>query len=161
MRDKEVLVALAAIGIAICSAGTGIMVVEHMHATSAPSVGDVAALGPPATGNCGVNSSVGENASCAQWRATIAAEQSADWAWYQLILSALGVLGLAATLTFNWFTIRLALSGQKDTERAIRASERSASASAGAARAASESNQIARETMQRQLPPTCIYPIRR
>lgn len=94
-----------------------------------------------------------ESELCAQWRATQAAEKAAMWAWWQMVFSLFGVIGLGATLAYNWIAIRLALSGQKDAERGLRASERSASAAARAARATNESNQIARETMQRQLRP--------
>lgn len=65
---------------------------------------------------------------CAQWRAADAAQRAAQWAWWQLILSAFGVVGLGVTLWFNLEAWKQAKDAQADTEKALSHAERSAAA---------------------------------
>jgi hypothetical protein len=52
-----------------------------------------------------------ESDLCAAWRATAAAEWSSRWAWWQLLFSGLGILGLVATV----------FQGQKALRNAVEA----------------------------------------
>lgn len=63
---------------------------------------------------------------CAQWKAADSAEEAANWAWWQLWLSALGVLGLGFTLWFNFRALRMAKDASKETKDALTIAKSSA-----------------------------------
>lgn len=65
---------------------------------------------------------------CAQWKAADAARDAANWAWWQLGLSALGVLGLGLTLWFNFRALKLAEGASEETKDALVIAERNADA---------------------------------
>ena len=93
---------------------------------------------------CG-NSRYGSNDDlCAQWKAADAARDSANWAWWQLGLSALGVLGLGATLWFNFRALDLAEGASQETKDALAIAERNADAVTSHVR-------VAEDTAKRQL----------
>jgi hypothetical protein len=54
---------------------------------------------------------------CAQWRAADAAEQAAQYAKWQLLVSLLGVIGLGATLWYNQRAIAIAGDANLETRR--------------------------------------------
>ena len=56
---------------------------------------------------------------CAQWSAANAAREAADWAWLQMWLSGLGVLGLGITLWFNFRALDLAETEATETKDAL------------------------------------------
>jgi hypothetical protein len=61
-----------------------------------------------------------ESSLCAQWKATQAAGESADWAFWQFVLTTLSVMGLGATLWFNlkaWQSAGDANKIAKDAQR--------------------------------------------
>jgi len=60
-----------------------------------------------------------ESDLCAQWQAADAAKKAADWAWWQMIFSGLGVLGIGVTLWFNKRAIDIALGASDDMERSL------------------------------------------
>ena len=65
---------------------------------------------------------------CAQWSAANAARNAADWAWWQMWLSGLGVLGLGVTLWFNFHALRIAKQEADETIEALAIAERNADA---------------------------------
>ena len=81
---------------------------------------------------------------CAQWKAADAARDAANWTWWQLWLSALGVLGLGATLWFNFRALRLAEGASRETKDALAIAERNADAATSHVR-------VAEDTAKRQL----------
>ncbi|MBB5685647.1 hypothetical protein FHS49_001655 [Sphingobium boeckii] len=88
-----------------------------------------------------------------QWKSADAAREAANWAWWQLWISAAGVVGLGITLWFNFRALRLAEHESNETKDALQIARENAAGAARAAQAASEGNQIAREAMQKQLRP--------
>jgi hypothetical protein len=58
---------------------------------------------------------------CAQWRAADAAQRAARWSWYQLWLSAIGVIGLIVTLWFNLEAWGQSRKAEGDTQKALEA----------------------------------------
>ncbi|HEX7694696.1 MAG TPA: hypothetical protein VF409_09415 [Sphingomonas sp.] len=77
---------------------------------------------------CRQPQSLDASALCAQWRAADAAERASRWAWWQLLLSTVGVAGLGITLWFNLEAWRQARESEDDTDRAIAAAQKSADA---------------------------------
>lgn len=65
---------------------------------------------------------------CAEWRAADAAERSSRWGWYQLFLSAFGIVGLLLTLLFNFEAWSQARESKGDTATALKHAETSAKA---------------------------------
>lgn len=97
----------------------------------------------PPCGNASYNKN---NDLCAQWKAADAARDAADWAWWQLVLSALGVFGIGATLWFNFRALILAEKASIETGNALAIAERNAVAAA-------EQVEVSVETAKRQLRP--------
>jgi hypothetical protein len=58
-----------------------------------------------------------ESELCAQWRAVDAAERSAQYAWWQMVISIVGILGLAITLWFNKQAIISAYTSSSEARR--------------------------------------------
>jgi hypothetical protein len=58
-----------------------------------------------------------ESDLCAQWRAANAAEDAAGWAWWQLVVSVAGVIGLGVTLWFNRIALAVARDANAETRR--------------------------------------------
>jgi hypothetical protein len=77
---------------------------------------------------CGQRGSEGNSDLCAQWSAAKAASDAAKWAWWQLWLSGLGVLGLGITLWFNFKALKLAEGASEETKGALAIAERNADA---------------------------------
>lgn len=77
---------------------------------------------------CGNSRYRSDDDLCAQWKAADAARDAANWAWWQLGLSALGVLGLGMTLWFNFRALKLAEGASEETKDALAIAERNAEA---------------------------------
>ena len=77
---------------------------------------------------CGEPNSQGKSDLCAQWSAVQAARDAARWAWWQLWLSGLGVIGLGVTLWFNFSALRIAKKDSEETKDALEIAERNAKA---------------------------------
>jgi hypothetical protein len=71
---------------------------------------------------------------CAQWKAADAAREAADWAWLQMWLSSLGVIGLALTLWFNFRALSIAKDAADETKDAIIIARQSAESAANLVR---------------------------
>jgi len=82
---------------------------------------------------------------CAQWRAADAAERSSRWSFWQVVLGFLGVMGLLATLWFNFQAWNQARKGEQDTKEALRAAQHNAAAATRLADAAHETLQLTRQ----------------
>lgn len=77
---------------------------------------------------CGQSRYASNDDLCAQWKAADAASEAAKWAWWQIVLSALGVLGLGITLWFNFRALRLAEREASETKDALAIAETTATA---------------------------------
>ena len=75
---------------------------------------------PKRTEPCGQTRYESNDDLCAQWKAADAAAEAAQWAWWQIILSALGVAGLGFTLWFNFRALRLAERESEETKGALK-----------------------------------------
>lgn len=95
---------------------------------------------------CGNARSEGKSDLCAQWSAAKAAQDAARWAWWQMWLSALGVIGLGITLWFNFRALDLAEKESEETKGALSIAERNAAAAAAQVK-------VAQENAKRQLRP--------
>lgn len=135
---------------------------QKSQAKSANAAPDAKALPPqpseqvqaPKDGQpCGNSRYRSDDDLCAQWKAADAARDAANWAWWQLGLSALGVLGLGLTLWFNFRALKLAEGASKETKDALIIAERNASAAMRGAMAAGDANEIMREGQRKQLRP--------
>ena len=65
---------------------------------------------------------------CAQWRAADAAQRAARWAWWQMVFSLTGIVGLVVTLWFNFAAWDQARKSKRDTDKALGHAEESAKA---------------------------------
>lgn len=83
---------------------------------------------------CEQSRNKGRSDLCAQWSAAKAAKEAADWAWLQLWLSGMGVVGLGVTLWFNLQAWRQAAASRIETETALKHAGRSANAMAKVAK---------------------------
>lgn len=81
---------------------------------------------------------------CAQWKAADSARNAADWAWWQLWLSFIGVVGLGLTLWFNFRALRISEDSAKETRDALQIARDNAKVAADNAKAAFDANEIAR-----------------
>ena len=79
---------------------------------------------------------------CAQWEAASAARDSANWAFWTLILTIVGTLGLLATLFYTRSAVRIASEATKDADDALVIAMRNADAASGMMRI-SEQTQVA------------------
>lgn len=77
---------------------------------------------------------------CAQWKAADAASNAAQWAWWQIILSALGVVGLGLTLWFNFRALRLAEKADAETRDALDIAARNADAASKLVKITADAN---------------------
>jgi len=102
---------------------------------------------------CRKAGSKGNSDLCAQWNAAEAARDAANWAWWQMWLSGLGVIGLGITLWFNFRALRLTEKEAAETKDALKIASQNASAVTRAAKAAQTANEIAREANYVQLRP--------
>lgn len=93
---------------------------------------------------CGQGRYASSDDLCAQWKAADAASDAAQWAWWQIILSALGVIGLGITLWFNFRALRLAEREANETKDALAIAEMNAKAAVRMA-------DLAERTSSRQL----------
>jgi len=87
-----------------------------------------------------------ESALCAQWRSATGTQEAANWAWWQLLVSTIGVLGLGVTLYFNFRAVQVASDSAQGSLVSADSAQR-------AAAAAHEANTISKEGMHRQLRP--------
>ncbi|MGN6488119.1 MAG: hypothetical protein ACTHLT_09915 [Devosia sp.] len=92
-----------------------------------------------------------ESELCAEWRAANGSKQAAEWALWQLIISAVGVVGLGFTLYFNKRAIDLVLESGEDAERALSIAAQNAVAAGEMAKSAAGQLRIAQDTAYRQL----------
>jgi hypothetical protein len=67
---------------------------------------------------------------CAQWKAADAADESAFWARWSVLLALAGTLGLFMTIWYTRKAVRLAMDASRDTEAALAIAERNANAAA-------------------------------
>ena len=95
---------------------------------------------PKETELCGQAKYTSNDDLCAQWKAADSAAEAAKWAWWQIILSALGVLGLGFTLWFNFRALRLAEKAEAETRDALGTAARNADAAAKLVRITAEVN---------------------
>ncbi len=75
---------------------------------------------------------------CNQWRSAEATERASRWAWWQMVFSFFGIIGLGVTLWFNFEAWRQARNSEGETIRALQAAERTAEAAGEANRMALE-----------------------
>jgi hypothetical protein len=89
---------------------------------------------PPKDEGCKAGKEDRKSELCAQWKAADAANDAAKWAWLQLGLSALGVLGLVITLWFNFRALRIAEDAADETKDALAVAKQSADSAANLVR---------------------------
>jgi phage gp46-like protein len=65
---------------------------------------------------------------CAQWKAADAARDAADWAWWQLGLSAAGLGGLLYSLYLTRTATKVAVEATEDADKALEIASRNADA---------------------------------
>lgn len=102
---------------------------------------------------CWKRGSEGKSDLCAQWIAAKGARDAAQWAWWQMWLSGLGVIGLGITLWFNFRALVLAEKESQETKGALAIAEKNANAALRAAKAGMIANEIAQATQIAQLRP--------
>lgn len=95
--------------------------------------------------DCGRDNDNRKSELCAQWMAADAASAANMLASWQLLLSALGVFGLALTLWFNFKALSIAESQSQETATALNVAEKNAAA---AAKLAEVSEDSARKQIQ-------------
>jgi hypothetical protein len=81
---------------------------------------------------------------CAQWKAADSAREAADWAKWQMWVSAFGLLGLVMSLHYTRKAVLAAEDATKDAEAALEVAERNA-------KAAQEQVTVSQDTAHRQL----------
>lgn len=101
--------------------------------------------------DCGPYRYRGTDELCAQWKAADASVEAARWSWWQLILSAVGAVGLGLTLWFNYRALRLAERNAAETADALDVARQNAEAASEAVAATKRANDISEETAQRRL----------
>lgn len=89
----------------------------------------------------------------AQWNAATAARNAADWSWWQMVFSALGLAGLLYNLILTRRTTNVAIAATQDAEEALEIAKLNADGASRAVLAANEGNAIARQSVQTQLRP--------
>lgn len=153
-------VATALFGLAACSFGLGSFLTlegtyqpnrypSYQEGADQPASPTTAAISqsvqrPKEKEPCDEQRGRDESELCASWRSADAGEQAATWAWWQLILSLAGVMGLGATLWFNLEAWRQARASETDTDKALAVAERNADA-------ASELVIVSRDNARKQL----------
>ncbi len=95
---------------------------------------------PKETEPCGQSRYASNDDLCAQWKAADSAAEAAKWAWWQIILSGLGVIGLGFTLWFNFRALRLAEKAESETKDALDIAGRNADAAARLVKITAEAN---------------------
>lgn len=68
---------------------------------------------------CGNGRYAGNDELCAQWKAADAAADAARWAYWQMVLSGFGIIGLGITLVFNLAAWRQARDARKEAQQAM------------------------------------------
>lgn len=86
----------------------------------------------------------------AQWKAANAARDAADWSWYQMVFSALGLAGLLYSLVLTRRATNVAVEATRDADKALQIAERNAIAAA-------EQVIVAKETALLQLRPYVYF----
>ncbi|WP_305097120.1 hypothetical protein [Croceibacterium aestuarii] len=102
-------------------------------------------------GPCGPGRYRSEEDLCAQWKAADSARDAADYAFWGLILAAIGTVGLLATLHYTRKAVLAAEEATKDADEALALAQSSADASRQAAEAMREANEIARAAQRARL----------
>jgi hypothetical protein len=97
---------------------------------------------PPKDEGCKADKEDRKSELCAQWKAADAANDAAKWAWLQLGLSALGVLGLVITLWFNFRALRIAEDAADETKDALAVAKQSADSAANLVRLSDRNAQL-------------------
>lgn len=93
---------------------------------------------------CGPRRYHSDDDLCAQWKAADSASDAAQWAWWQTILSALGIVGLLFSLYYTRKAVLAAEDATRDADAALAIAERNA-------KAASELVAVSEKTASMQL----------
>ncbi|MGI4877078.1 MAG: hypothetical protein ACRYG4_06285 [Janthinobacterium lividum] len=83
-----------------------------------------------------------ESELCANWYSAEGSHDAAKWAFWQLWISAFGILGLGITLFFNRQALRLAMDATKDADAALAVAAQNADAATRLADAAIANAQV-------------------
>lgn len=118
MGNRKILIALAAAGIAVCSAGTGVMVVERGHPRDAGALPTVKPEDNSLNRPCQPGADERTSDLCAQWKA---ADAAYDAAWWAKFSGWFGGLGLVLTLGAVGVALHSNAIAQDTARRQLRA----------------------------------------
>jgi hypothetical protein len=88
---------------------------------------------------CGPRRYRGDDDLCAQWKAADSASDAAQWAWWQTVFSALGIVGLLLSLYYTRKAVLAAEDATKDADSALEIANKNAAAAIELAQATKDS----------------------